>query len=216
MDQHVAHKIDEFFGTYKLRQLQKGQILIYADDPVEYVYHLVSGCVKQYDISYRGEEIVLNIFKPPAFFPMSQAMTNTPSRYFFEVEEDIEFYQAPAQEVISFIKDNPDVLYDLLKRVYQGVDGLIGRMAHLMTSNAKSRLTYELIIQARRFSKPRPDGSYEVHLSEKDLGARTGLSRETVNREIRKLKKASLITVGRNTVTIPDLVALEAQLHKEH
>lgn len=80
------------------------------------------------------------------------------------------------------------MLYDLLSRVYRGVDGLLGRLTHLMASSARTRLVYELVVEGERFGTEREDGAITLDINEKDLGARAGLSRETVSREAHKLK----------------------------
>lgn len=214
MDETVAKKIEDFFAQYRVRKYAKGQILILNGDETDYVYHLEKGNVKQYDVTYRGDEIILNIFKPPAFFPMSLAVNKAKNPYIYEAETDVELRQAPADETVEFIKANPDVLFNLLSRVYRGVDGLLGRMTYLMASSAKSRLIYELIIEARRFGKPEA-GGYILSTSEKDLGARAGLSRETVSREMAKLKNEGLVEIKNKTVVIANTVALEKKLGQE-
>lgn len=84
-----------------------------------------------------------------------------------------------------------------------------------MTSSAKERLVYELILECRRFGIGDKDNSSTITLSEKDLGARAGLSRETVNREIHKLKIAELIVVQRNTIHVPNVHALEKTIGED-
>lgn len=211
----IQQKIEDFFAQYRSRRYPKGQMLILSGDDTDYIYHLIEGRVKEYDVSYRGDEVILNIFKPPAFFPMSLAINKTRNPYIYEAETDVEIRQAPADEVLKFLKTNPDVMYDLLSRVYRGVDGLLSRMAFLMAGSARSRLIHELILECRRFGEPQTDGSVLLKINEKDLGARAGLSRETVNREAGKLKKEGLITIHRNDIRIKDVVSLEVMLGKE-
>ncbi len=215
MNQVVASKIENFFSAYRLRNYSKGQILILSGDQTDYVYQLTKGKVKEYDVTYRGDEIVLSVFKPPAFFPMSLAINKEPNPYIYEADSDIEIRQAPAEEVTIFLKANPDVLFDLLSRVYKGVDGLLGRMTYLMAGSARSRLIYELLIEVRRFSTVQDDGSYVLTISEKDLGARAGLSRETVSREIHKLKTDNLIEAHGKSIIINNLEILEQKLGQE-
>lgn len=207
----VAEAVEAFFSAYRVRRYTKGQVLILNGDQTEHVYNIVSGRVKQYDVTYRGDEIILNTFKPPAFFPMSLAMNKTPNPYTYEAETDIEVRQAPASDVVQFLHDNPAVTYDLLSRVYRGTDGLLNRMAHLMASSAKGRLMFELLIACRRFGKAEGAG-YKLVMNETDLGARAGLSRETVSREMRKLEKEGFVEVKSGTVTIKDLAAFEKKL----
>lgn len=212
MQEDITEKVDAFFEQYRLKQYHKGQILILSGDDTDYIYRLVSGTVKQYDVTYRGDEIILNIFKPPSFFPMSLAINKTPNPYVFEAESDIEVRQAPAAEVVKFVKENPDVLFDLLSRVYRGTDGLIGRLAHLMGSNAKGRLMYEILIACRRFGETRKDGSCIIRLSEKDLASRVGITRETISREMSKLAREKLLEIKTGMIIVKDIDAFEAKL----
>lgn len=214
MQEDVNEKINSFFTQYPSRTHKKGQIILYPGDIASHIFHLVDGRVKQYDISYRGDEVVLNIFKPPAFFPMSQAINKTANNYFFECDSEVQLHRAPADAVLEFVRSNPNVAYDLLSRVYRGTDGLLGRMAHLMASTAKSRVMYELIIECRRFGDT-GGTDLAITASESDLGARAGLTRETVSRELQKLKAEGLITVSQKRLTVPDLIALETRLGRD-
>lgn len=212
MKDEVAKKIEDFFKQYRVRRFNKGYILMYADNEPPGVFHLVSGQVRQYDISSSGAEVVVNVFKPPAFFPMSWAINKTPNQYFFEAESSVTIRMAPADEAVEFIKSNPDVMFDLLSRVYSGADGLLRRMAHLMGSSASTRLLYELLIAGRRYGKEQPDGSLIIPISEEELAKRAGLSRETVSRELGKIKKMDLASVSRKGFSIKDLSKLEKEL----
>jgi CRP/FNR family transcriptional regulator, cyclic AMP receptor protein len=215
MTEEVSAKIENFFSRYTLKKLPKGQILILHDEDTHYIYHLTKGNIKEYDVTYRGDEIILNIFKPPAFFPMYVAINKTHNLYTYEADTDVELRQAPAEEVIRFVKTNPDVLYDLLSRVYRGVDGLLGRMVHLMASSAKSRLMYELLIEAKRFGDIKANGSCFLNQTEKNFGARAGLSRETVSREMKMLKAQGLVEIKNKGIFIKNVAELEKKLGQE-
>ena len=208
----LSDKIEAYFSDFPLRSYPKGQILIYADDTPDHIFYMVSGKVRQYDISYRGDEIVVNVFKTGAFFPLLNAVSGMPNKYFYDAEEDLTVRVAPIDEVISFIKNNPDILFDLLRRVYIGADGLLGRMVHLMSGTAKSRLLYELVIECRRFGEKTKNKEYYLPLNESELAARAGLTRETVSREIRKIKREGRLTVTHNGITIKSLEQLEKML----
>ena len=215
MTTDAAQKVYAEFTKYPKRTYPKGQILVFADESPEYIYYLVDGKVREYGISYRGDEVIVNIFKPPAFFPMSWAINKSKNSYFYKTEEPTELHIVPAQAALDFLKANPAVMLDLLGRLYRGMDGLLGRIVHLMSGTAKSRLIYELIIECRRFGVKDSKGQYKLTLSEVDLAARSGLSRETVSREMQKLKESSLVKLNGKTLTIKDMPALEKILGTE-
>lgn len=206
MDEQILNKINEFFSRFKHQSYKKGEILIRADDDPAGIFYLKEGFVRQYAISHKGEEVVLNIFKPPAFFPMSWAINNTPNNYFYEAMTNLDIWRAPRDEVIKFIRSNPDVLYDLMSRVYKGTEGMLARMTYLMAGSAYERLVTELLIYGKRFGKG--ESRVELSISEKDLAALTGLTRETISREIKTLKDKGLITHTVHSFVIEDLQKL--------
>lgn len=211
----VAQKIEKFFSSYRLQKYPKGRMLILHGAEPEYVFQLVKGKVKQYDVTARGDEIILNVFKPPAFFPMSLAINKAPSQHIYEAETAIDIRQVPVAEAVAFVQDNPDVMFDLLSRVYRGVDGVLGRMAQLMSSSAGSRLAYELLLEARRFGDTKSDKSVLLKLNESELAARAGLTRETVSREIKKLKAADAVSLQNGTITIKSLAKIQKLIDRE-
>jgi CRP-like cAMP-binding protein len=212
MTSEVSQKIEDFFSTYETRSFDAGQVLVYAGDSPAGIFNLVSGHVRQYDISPNGEEVVVNVFKPPAFFPMSWAINSTPNQWFYEAGSKVTLKQAPVEEALVFLKTNVDVLFDLLSRLYSGTDGLQRRMAHLMAGTARSRVLFELIVAGRRFGKRQKDGSVFIDIRENELARRSGLSRETVSRELQKIKKNKLIDMNHSGLTIKHLDKLEEEL----
>lgn len=205
MDNKIAKKLEEFFTKFKRKTYKKREILIRADDDPSGIFYLKNGHVKEYAISKKGDELVVNIFKPISFFPMSWAINNTKNMYFFEAVTDVEVFRAPKEKVVEFVKSNPDVLYDLLSRVYKGTDGMMTRMTYLMAGNAYARLITELIIHCKRFGSP-------LKISEKDLAAQSGMTRETVSREMKMLKAKGLVVFEKNTIVLKNLSGLEEEL----
>lgn len=213
MDELISEKLENFFKQFKHQNYKKGEILIRVDDDPEGVFYLTYGTVKEYAISKKGDELIINIFKPISFFPMSWAINQTPNIYYYEALEDVEVWKAPREEIVNFIKNNPDVLYNLMSRVYKGTDGLLMRMVYLMSGDAYPRVITELLIAAKRFGKnPPASKSIKLKLSEKDLASQAGMARETVSREIKILKNKGLVNFSNNILTIENKDDLEKEL----
>jgi CRP-like cAMP-binding protein len=209
MPEDIDTKIHQALSKYPKRHYPKGQIIVFADESPGHIFYIVKGRIIKYDISYRGDDVIVNVFKPPAFFPMSWAVNHTKNEYFYKTDAETELHIVPAEDAVKFLKDNPDVMYDLIGRIYRGTDGMLRRMVQLMSGTAKSRLLHELLIECRRFAEERADGSYKLSVSEVDLGARAGLTRETVNREMHKLKASKLVSLEKGYIIISSLPALE-------
>lgn len=208
----TKQKIAAFFTKYPAKSFTKRQIIMGPDEPLPGIFYIVEGRVSQYDITSSGTEVVVNVFKPQAFFPMSWAINDTPNRYFFEASTEVVARIAPPQDVVQFLKANADVMFDLLARVYRGTDGILHRMTHLMGGDAQSRLLFELLNAGYRFGELQEDGKTIVPIKETDLARHSGLARETVNRNLQAFKAAHLLEVTHTGFVILDLPELEARL----
>lgn len=215
MRSSVQQTIIDFFETYPVRQFSKSHIFIQPHEPLHHIYYLESGLINQYDIASNGNEIIVNVFKPGSFLPMSAIINKSSNRYFFEAATMVTVRIAPAANGLEFLQDNPQVVFDLLRRVYRGTDGLLQRMTHLMGGNAKSRLLFELVTCAQRFSHPAPQNKRLLELTENDLAKLSGLSRETVSRTIQQLKKDGLVEKNPGGIVIADLQKMQEMIDYE-
>jgi len=215
MDEQVLRKITDFFETYPVRKVDAHEILVFANEDPSRIFHLIAGKVGQYDVTRKGQQVMVNIFKPPAFFPMSWAINKVPNEYLFEAMEPTTMHVAPPDDVVAFLKREPDVLFNLLSRVYKGTDGLLRQNALLMEGSAVSLLVFELLVHCLRFGKPDKEGEYILTIRENELAARTGLARETVSRNLQALKRKRLLRSEPDGIVIPDVEKLRSILQEE-
>lgn len=211
MNQTILDKITQFFSTSSIKTYTKGEILTFGDQDPESVSFLLDGIVEQYDITAEGNKITVNIFKPPAFFPMSWAINKTPNTYFYAALTDIHVQQASAEKTVAFLKENSDVTFDLLSRVYKGTDAVLKRLTLAAIGVASSRLVFELLIEAYRFGTDAGEGMRSIKIKQNNLASRSGLARETVSRELHKLEKDGSLTFSKTGIIL-DIKRLERSL----
>ena len=122
-------------------------------------------------------------------------------------------YIAPRKDVLRFLQKNHDVAFDLLQRIYRGLDGYFLRMESLLSGHAFHKTIIQLVIHMRRFSKHVvADDVHQTKLTHAQLASLAGLSRETVTREIKKLQAKKLLIYKGQTIIVPDIDALEQEL----
>ena len=213
MNPTTIEAISTFFNDYPLQKYKKGHLLILPGEMTETAYFLVEGKIKVYDKSYRGDEIIITNRIPPNLFPISFVLNSEPTRYYYEASTDITVHMAPTSDVRQFFDANPKIVLDLLSTAYTVLNNVLERMVHYITSNAKHRLIYALITECREFGTEELNNSYRINVNEKEIGSRAGLSRETVSREARSLKRMKLLEVHHNYMIIPDLQRLESYLN---
>jgi CRP-like cAMP-binding protein len=218
MQQPILEKINAFFSDTKVREYAKGQVITFTRKEPEGVSLLLEGIVEQYDITPEGNRITVNIFKPTAFFPMSWAINKTPNTYFYEALTNVyealtnvKLQLADADETVAFLQANPDVMFDLLSRVYKGTDALLQRLVVTASGIASSRLVFELLIEAYRFGEEIESSKWLIKTKQFSLAERSGLARETVSRELHKLANDNLIILSKRGIVL-DVKKLEQKL----
>jgi CRP-like cAMP-binding protein len=210
----VSEKVKSFFARYPQKHYQKGELLVQVNENPLGIFYLEEGVVKKYTMSLNGESIILNLYRPSAFFPMSWAINSTPNEYFYEAVDEVRLRICPKDDGVQFVKDNPDVLFDLLSRVYKGTDGMLTRMSYLLAQNKYASVITEILIYAKRFGKTINNNGFEVSLNQQDIASQAGMVRETVSREMQVLKDKGLISFEHHILTIPNSLLLEEELHQ--
>lgn len=216
MDTTVNKKLEDFFTQFPLKKFKKGEILIHANQGPAGIFYIASGNIKQYAISSDGNEQILTIFKPHAFFPMVWAINNTPNTYFFEAMSDVRVHIAPKDAVLSFIEKNNDILYDLLSRLYRGMTGMLQRVEYLLGASAYHKVIFTILHTASRFGKEANNSSSIIlRTTHKEIAGFSGLTKETISRESKKLQRKGLIENKNNYILIVNKQKLVNELHQK-
>ncbi|MDO8658081.1 MAG: Crp/Fnr family transcriptional regulator [Candidatus Levybacteria bacterium] len=208
----TSKKIKLFFSQFKILTYKKNDIVSRSDDIPSGVFYLKKGCVRLYSLSKDGEELTLILFKPQNIFPLIWAINNTSMRYYLEAMTPVEIFRSPREKFIEFIKSNPDVLYELLKRTLARSGDLMERMEYLVFGDAYAKIASILLILADRFGEEKDKGIViQIPLTHKDIAALTGVTRETASLDLGKIEKKGIISFKGRKLIIKNLKVLKKE-----
>lgn len=180
MDKIIQEKLITFFSKHKKVYFKKGAKIISPEFPITSGFLLEKGLVRVLSFSKNGHEVTLNLFKPFSLFPMGSIINGSINHYYYEALDDVCIYMAPKNEVLVFLKTNPDVCWDLLARIYYGLDGYFQMVEALIAGNAADKVKTHKDIAKQRFGP-------NYKFTHTQLASMAGLARETVTRKSRKL-----------------------------
>lgn len=146
MDTNKKKEFETFYKQFTVRNYKKGEILIRADDDPQGIFCLTKGYVRQFIISKTGFELSLHILKPISYFPMIWALNGAPNIYFFEALTPVEVGRAPKDKAVSFIKDKPAIILELMGELLEDYAESLTRIEHLVFSDAYRRVISILFI----------------------------------------------------------------------
>lgn len=204
--------VEEFFARSGVTHYKKGETILRGGDQPQGVFYIKKGYVRLYSLSKEGEELTLIIFKPGDFFPMIWAINNTSNMYYLESMTPVEVYRAPRDEFVSYIKGEPEVLFELTGRILVRLGGLLQRMEHLAFGNAYDKVASILFICAERFGTSSGKNIViPLPLTHRDIASLLGITRETVSIEIKKLAEKKIINYKGKHIIVEDLARLRQE-----
>lgn len=213
MTDTVKRNVHHFFASHTLLTYKKGEMILRADDIPQGVSYIEKGVVRQYSINGSGETLMLQLYRPGAFFPMTWVVNNTPNHYFFEAATAVAIRRVPRENVKKFMDDEPEVLKDFVERLLIGVTGLWSRIEHLVLDSAYAKTILLMLYYAEKFGKKEAKGvALEVSPTHKEISAWIGTTRETASLQIEALQKKKLLVSRGRQLIIPSLSALEKEL----
>ena len=183
------------FNTYVAKNFPKGTVILRDGDTPDNLFLLKNGFVKQYVTSKEGKELVIHIYEKGAIFPLMWGLNNETPNYSLETLANSEIVLISKEEFINEIQDDSAFLFDLTKRLLHGLSGLSKRIEILNTEDANIRIKETLWYLQRHFGK-------KLEFTHEDIAHFTGLSRERVSLEMKKLALEGSINYKRGKIRI--------------
>lgn len=186
------------------RQMPKGSILFFQNDPADGLYVVRSGSVAIHISSSDGRELVLGEMRPGDCFGELALITGQPRSTSAVTLLKSELLIIPSQLFLDLLADHPEMVRSLLELTAQRLYSSTQRESALTFLDAPARLARILRQLAEASEAP---GGY-VTISQNDLARRTGLTRQTVAKILGRWRRSGWLLTGRGRVVLLDMAAL--------
>jgi len=181
-----------------VRTFPKGSIIIHAGDISDSLYVILSGRVKVFLSDEGGKEFILSTISPGDYFG-EVALDGGPRTASIMALEACRFFIIPKFEVRELIKHKPDFAHDLIARLIRKLRNLTGSVHNLALMSVYCRLLKLIEEQAVQ----REDGRLTTErLTQQEIAARIGASREMVSRIITDLANCGYISVENKRIIV--------------
>ncbi len=204
MAESVRQQLLGFFGKFTEIKYGKKEYILRSEDEPQGVYFIKSGYVKQVFLDESGKSLILNIYKPGAYFPMMWALGGMKNHDFFEAMTAVTVYRAPKEKVVKWLRQHPELLFELTQRLAIGLGGLVYRLEDLFFAEARRRVAGVLVMAGKRFGKKKTRGEVliKLTLTHQEIADLAGLSRETTSLEMGKFAGEGLIRYQSRAIMI--------------
>jgi len=143
---------------------------------------------------------------------MVWAINGTKNVYNYEAMTDIEVGRAPRDDVVTFIRDKPQIIFDLMSELLDDYEETQTRMEYFAYSSAYKRVLSELLYLGKHLGEKTRSGKIIIHhkFTHQNIATLVGVTRETATVALDKLKKDELIQYLDHSISFK-----EALLQKE-
>jgi CRP/FNR family transcriptional regulator, cyclic AMP receptor protein len=193
-----------------IKHVQKGAVVFRRGDPGDGLYGVLAGRVLMTIDSMDGKELILNSHGQGEFFGEIALLDQVGRSASGVAAERSELLFVGRDVFRSFLSQRPEtmgrIISVLCARLRRTTD-IIEDAAFL---NVASRLAKQVIALVHGAGRGEPPGRRPtVRISQADLARMLGVSREFVNKQLKIWSAAGIVELGRRTVTVLDMHALE-------
>lgn len=200
-------KLTDFLHSFPTKNYRRGEIILFGDDQPINIHFIVEGYVKVYSIDNGGNEKLITFDRENEFFPIGWAFfKDDASPYYYEAYTDCQICLIPREQHQRFLQENPEAIEPMFDYFITRYMDLSGRVNSLVQAKAALKLGYTLQFLMRRFGEHQASTWVIKHppLPQQALAGFTGLTRETVNLELQKMKRAGVLRYDRSHLVIDE------------
>ncbi len=182
-------------GRLRRRRLPAGTPVVYKGDPSGALHIIASGRVKVHQATLRGDEVILSILGPGDCFGEMSLLDGEPRSADISTLEAAELLLLDGDALRETLAAHPAVAWTLLQILSKRVRDGNAEREMLMTRDVPGRVAGCLLRLAETSGRPQPDGSVrlDLRLTQSDLAALIGATRERVSRALSAFRASGLI-----------------------
>jgi CRP/FNR family transcriptional regulator, cyclic AMP receptor protein len=192
--------------------LAKGETLFRQGDEGTALYIILEGKIK-ISLSRRTDTVTLALLGEGEFLGEMALLDGLPRSADAAAQEDSQVYVLNRRDFLSFLTNNEDAVRAILSALSLRLRKTDKQLAEMCFLNLSVRLAGKLIEMAEAQAPAHKEyPGHSLKISQKELGDILGVSRESVNKELKNLRIKGILTTSRGRIFIHDLATLQKRL----
>jgi CRP-like cAMP-binding protein len=190
------------------RRYGRGDTIVHEHDDPGGILLILEGQVAASTIGSEGRELILDLAGPGDIVGELAALQGAPRSATITAREEVVALAVPAADFRRFLESAPGAAVVVLDTVIGRLEVADAQRRELASLDVVARVARRLIELEERFAAPDDGGRCEVAVTQDELAAWVGASREAVTRAFYVLRTLGCVETHRGRVTILDDAAL--------
>jgi CRP/FNR family cyclic AMP-dependent transcriptional regulator len=207
--QLAPEELERLVAYMRLVRQPARTVLFRKGDPGTHMVVVVRGRVKVCTHSEDGKELVLNLINPGEVVGEIALLDGSDRTADAVTLTDSDLLILERRDFIPFLQRHPDSCMRLFAVLCERLRKTSELLEEALFLEGSSRLAKRLVHLAEVFGKPVPGGvMVDIPLSQQQLGNMVGMSRESMNKQLKQWRQDGLISIEEGRYVLTNLEAL--------
>lgn len=208
--QLTVDELDRLLLHARIERCARDQVIFHKGDPGAGLMAVIRGQVRISAPAADGREIVLNIIEPGQIFGEIALLDGRDRTADAVAWTDCELLALERRDFLPFLERHPDVSLRLLRVLCDRLRRTSAQVEDLLFLDLPARLAKKLLALAQSHGARGPAGlRIDLKLSQRELGNLVGMSRESINKQLRAWQGEGLIDMQQGTIVLKQAEALK-------
>ncbi len=211
-------EVDALAARATVLVVRRGEHVFRVGDPADEIYVLATGQIREYTLDRDGNEYVSELFARGGVFGEPGAFAAERTRVVNEVAvTPSEVIRIGRDVLFRFLLDHPPALLRLLEGLANEARVAVEDVRRMAYADVLRRVGDRLLLLAETHGEPRADGSIRIalRLSQSELAAMVGCTRENANRALTSFTRQGLVRVVGRQIEVLDHRRLASAIERQ-
>lgn len=209
-----ATSLQQLAQVLRRRSFRAGEAIFHRDDPGQVLYIIKEGRVRIRLTSAEGQEIALAVFDAGESFGEMAILDMQPRSADAIAIDKVEVYTLQRQDFINVVRSHPDIAIEVMKGLSTRIRLGNQMVEDLIFLDVYGRVAKKLLELSREYGVETTDGvKIDMRLTQQELAAMVGASRESVNKVMGYFTDKSYISTDKHKITILRLAELQKRIY---
>lgn len=203
---------EKLVSLLRRENLRKGETLFRQGDEGTALYLIVQGRIK-ISMSRRMDAVTLAVLGHGEFLGEMAILDGLPRSADAIALEDSYLYALNRKDFLAFLVNNEKAVRAVLSSLSMRLRKTDHMLAEMCFLNLSIRLAQKLVELAElQGSDGKNADEYELKISQQEFGNILGVSRESINKELKLLRDKGVVSTSRNCLRVHDLTYLKKRI----
>lgn len=191
-----------------IKKIRKKDMLFMEGDSPNYLHFIVSGKIKIFKSNELGKEYIIDIYKEGDFLGYVALLEDNKHKESAMAIENSEVALIPKQDFFQLLYSNNEVAMKFVKLMSSNFAEAEEKLLKLAYDSARKRVAEAIIFVSKKYQIEGED-ELSFTLLRENLSALSGISTESVSRNLTNFKEEGLIETCNGNIKILNLKKLE-------